>query len=197
MEQTFKHLVALTGLSAQDYKILQNTADQTQPWADEIVKVFYDILFNYAPTAHIFKTGERTERETVLHTWYLKVTAGKLDRQFWRRIWLVGSVHIARGVTNPLMLGMMSQIQQRFLHKCLQTFEVKQAEQVYNAFKRITDIVAALIADSYLTSHRIEAIEKVKTKKRMENSLLLWNHLIKAPDVDEENHDGRLVEASH
>jgi hypothetical protein len=196
MEQTFKHLVALTGLSAQDYQILQSTANKTRPWANEIVKAFYDILFNYAPTAHVFKTGERPERETVLHTWYLKITGGTLDRQFWRRIWLVGSVHIDRGVTNPLMLGMMSQIQQRFLHKCLQTFEVQQAEQVYGAFKRITDIVAALIAESYLTSHRIEAIEKAKTKKRMEHSLLLWNQLIKPRDLDEDNHEAR-IEAPH
>ena len=196
MEQTFKHLVTLTGLSAQDYQILQSTANKTQPWADEIVKAFYDILFNYAPTAHIFKTGERHERETVLHTWYLKITGGTLDRQFWRRIWLVGSVHIDRGVTNPLMLGMMSQIQQRFLHKCLQTFEIQQAEQVYSAFKRITDIVAALIAESYLTSHRIEAIEKAKTKKRMEHSVLLWNQLIKPQILDEDDHEAR-TETSH
>jgi hypothetical protein len=196
MEQTFRHLVTLTGLSAQDYQILQSTANKTRLWADEIVKAFYDILFNYAPTAHIFKTGERPERETVLHTWYLKVTGGTLDRQFWRRIWLVGSVHIDRGVTNPLMLGMMSQIQQRFLHKCLQTFEVQQAEQVYNAFKRITDIVAALIAESYLTSHRIEAIEKAKTKKRMEHSVLLWEQLIKPQILDEDDHETR-TKTSH
>lgn len=165
MEQTLKDLMTLTGLSTQDYNILRNNASQTQQWADEIVKIFYDTLFNYAPTAKIFKKGERSTREKVIRDWYLEVTSGTLSRHFWHRLWLLSSVHLSRGVTFSFMFGMMSRIEQVFLSKCLQEFEPSQAETVYKAFKRVTDVTMGLIAEGYLTNHRIEKIENVRAEE--------------------------------
>jgi hypothetical protein len=58
------------------------------------------------------------------------------------------------------MFGMMSRVPQIFLRKCLEAFEPLQAERIYNAFKRLTDVIAGLIAESYYLSY-IEAMEHV------------------------------------
>jgi hypothetical protein len=160
MEQILQDLITLTGLSEQDYQVLSEYADITQKWADEIVKEFYDTLFGHKPTAEVFREGERPDREVTLRNWYLEVTSGKISSDFWRRQWLVGLVHIPRKVSNRFMFGMMSRVQQIFLRKCLEAFEPLQAERIYSAFKRLTDVVAGLIAESYYLSY-IEAMEHV------------------------------------
>jgi len=160
MEQILQDLITLTGLSEQDYQVLSEYADITQKWADEIVKEFYDTLFGYKPTAGVFREGERPDREVTLRNWYLEVTSGKISSDFWRHQWLVGLVHIPRKVSNPFMFGMMSRVQQIFLRKCLEAFEPLQAERIYNAFKRLTDVVAGLIAEGYYLNY-IEAMEHV------------------------------------
>ncbi len=160
MEQILQDLITLTGLSEQDSQILRESAPQTEKWADEIVKAFYDTLFAYEPTARVFKEGERPEREITLRNWYLTVVRGDLSPEFWRWQWIVGLVHIPRGISNPFMFGMMSRVQQIFLHKCLQEFDPPQAEKVYSAFKRVTDVVAGLIAEGYFQNYII-AMERV------------------------------------
>ncbi|AUI68661.1 protoglobin domain-containing protein [Beggiatoa leptomitoformis] len=160
MEQTLKDMTTLTGLSQQDYDILRKYAPQLEQWADGLVKVFYDTLYAYEPTAAVFKDDERKTREGTLKAWYLAVICGNYDVHFWRQQWAVGLIHIAKRVTNPYMFGMTSRLQQVFLGKCLRTFELDEAERVYSAFKRMTDTIAGIIAEGYFTNY-IEAMENV------------------------------------
>lgn len=153
VQEVLKNLIRLTGLSAQDYLTLRQTMAQTQLWADEFVTGFYDLLFSYEPTARVFKNGERAEREISLRRWYLQVTSGDDSAEFWRQQWQVGQLHVSRRVQNPFMLGMMSQVQQFFLKKCRQEFEPAQAEPIYSAFKRVTDVVQGLIVEGYHAAH--------------------------------------------
>ncbi len=160
IEQTLKDIVTLTGISEQDYVTLQSVAPQTQRWADDIARMFYDTLFGYGPTAQIFKEDERFVREITIRNWYLQVISGELDEKFWQHQWTVGITHISRTINNSFMLSMMSRVQQLFLEKCLQEFEPAQAERVYGAFKRVTDVVAGLIAEGYHITY-VEATENV------------------------------------
>lgn len=159
LEQTLKDLVTLVGFSEQDPLTLQEYFHQTSKWSDEIVKVFYDTLFSYERTAQTFKENERSAREKTLRNWYLDVASGKITPEWWRRQWIVGLVHIPRKVSNPFMLGMMSRLQQLFLQKCLVEMPPTEAEKVFGAFKRVTDIVAGLIAEGYFTNY-IVAMER-------------------------------------
>jgi hypothetical protein len=165
MEQVLNDLIALTGLTEQDYQILQDAASHTQQWTDDLTAAFYDTLYGYAPTSHIFKPGERPERENTLITWYREVTSGTIDLNFWRRQWIVGLVHIPRRVTDPFMIGMMSRVQQLFLKKCLETYDLEQAMTVFGAFKRVTDVVTGLIAEGYFLSY-VEATERMTGQSR-------------------------------
>ncbi len=160
IESILRDLITLTGFSKEDALILRETADVTLPWVDELAQAFYDLLFSYEPTAKVFREGERPARERSLKAWYADVVQGNFTEDFWRQQWVVGLIHIARQVSNPYMLGMTSRVQQLFLHKCLETFEVDQAERVYGAFKRATDVIAGLVTEGYFQNYML-AMERV------------------------------------
>lgn len=165
MEQVLQDLTVLSGLTDDDYQILKDSAEQTQKWVNDFSQHFYDTLYGYAPTSHVFQPGERPDRESTLINWYLEVTSGNINMDFWRRQWIVGLVHIPRRVTDPFMIGMMSRVQQVFLQKCLETFDQEQALKVYGAFKRVTDVVKGLIAEGYFISY-VEATERMTGQSR-------------------------------
>ena len=159
--QVLAQLLHLTGVTEEDFATLKRTSHITQQWVDDFTQAFYDILFSYKPTAAVFKEGERPAREASLKEWYLLVTSGNVaNRQFWNHQWYVGIIHIPRKVTNPFMFGMMSRVQQLFLHRCLQECELGEAETTFLAFKRVTDVIAALIAESYHVNY-MSAVEHV------------------------------------
>lgn len=161
MEKVLKDLVALTGLGNKDFQALQGAAPQTKQWVEEFVTIFYDTLYGYESTSPVFQADERAAREKTLRDWYLEVAGGDLTRRdFWQHQWFVGLVHIPRKVTNPFMFGMMSKVQQHFLQKCMASFEQEQAMAVFIAFKRVTDVIAGLIAEGYFSNY-ITAMEQV------------------------------------
>jgi len=160
MESILTDLITLTRLSESDYQVLRDHQAQTQLWGNDIVKEFYDTLYAYERTAKIFKEGERQTRETALGQWYIEITSGNYPQDFWQRQWVIGLVHISQQVTNPFMLAMISRMQQTFLKKCLQTYPPAEAEQVFSSFKRVTDVIAGLIAEGYFVNY-ISAMEQV------------------------------------
>ncbi len=159
MSETIQSLIDLTEISDEDRLILKNSADQTQQWADDFVKMFYDTLFAYPPTKALFKEGERPDREKTIKKWYLQVVRGEFDDQFWLEQWQVGQQHIKRGILNSYMLGMMNRTQRFFLDKCLTSFDQENGLAIFNAFKRVTDITAGIIAEGY---HSTYAVMKVR-----------------------------------
>jgi hypothetical protein len=172
MKDILNHVVALTGLSEQDARILKEAAPKTQKWVNGVVKEFYDTLYGYAPTASVFKPGERPVLEKTLYDWYMLVTSGVLDEKFWERMWFVGLVHIKRRVSNAYMLTMMSRVQQLFLTQCMKEFDAIRAEKVFGAFKRVLDAVAALIAEGYFMSY-VEGLETVLGFNKALSQLML------------------------
>lgn len=165
MEQILNDLIKLTGYTNADAQLLQETSAQTLPWGPAVSTIFYDIVFGYQPTESVFREGERPAREKSLIYWYKFVVQGQIDANFWRWQWYVGLIHIPRGISNAFMLGMMSRVQQLFLAQCMQTFEQEKALAVFNAFKRVTDVIAGLIAEGYFESY-LEAVESATGQSR-------------------------------
>lgn len=166
MEQVLKDLIQLTGYTDKDRQILQATAEITQAWTEEVTQHFYDTLYGYDATKAVFREGERPFREDTLRHWYRQVTSGQIDQSFWQHQWFVGLVHIPRGITNPFMLGMTSRMQQLFRAKCFQALEPAKAEVLYKAFKRVTDVIAGLIAEGYFQSY-VNAMERMSGQSRI------------------------------
>ncbi len=158
--EILESLSVLVRMSDADLETLRAEAHVTSGWCDDVVTSFYDTLYAHGPTRAVFSDDERPLREKTLRDWYLDLSAGRVDDAFWARQWFVGLVHIQRKVSNPFLLGMTSHLQQAFLERCLATFEPARAKAVFLAFKRLTDIVAALIAESYFTSY-VESLSDV------------------------------------
>ncbi len=159
LNEILEHLFVLTGYSGQDPKILSTHRETTTAWTEIVVQAFYDTLFSYPPTASVFSEGEREKREQMLRDWYQGLVAGNITEEWWQHQWFVGLVHIKRGVSNIFLIGMMSRIQQLFLGKCLETLPPAEAEELFGAFKRVTDVVTGLIADGYFENYFI-ALER-------------------------------------
>jgi hypothetical protein len=152
-------LEKLAGFLQADCAVLAENASRTQTWVDAVVKEFYDTVFAQNATAKVFHDGERAAREKTLHDWYLEVTSGKIDQQFWEHQWFVGLVHIKRHVDNQFVVGIMSRLQNLFLNQCLAEFEQAKAQQVFAAFKHVTDVVVGLIVEGYKSQY-LDAIER-------------------------------------
>ncbi|MBN1571583.1 MAG: hypothetical protein JW984_00120 [Deltaproteobacteria bacterium] len=164
-EQVLKDLIRLTGYSEADRETLREFSEKTAPWADEFVKSFYDTLFGYDRTAKIFGEGERQEREKTLKGWLTSAFKGDITDDFLKNLWVVGLLHIKRGVPNSFMLGIMSLVEQLFLKKCIETFEKEEATRIYGAFKRLMDVVSGVIAESYYFSY-VDALYSIGGIKR-------------------------------
>jgi len=150
----------LHGFTDGDGETLERHVNRTRGWADEIVKLMYDAIALNDSTARVLLPDERPEREETMQKWYLDVTSGRYDEEFWHRQWLVGLIHIQRGVTNSMMLAMLSRIQQAFLAKCLMSLNAQEAGRLYLAFQRVSGVAGAVIAESF-TSNYQTAMEEV------------------------------------
>ncbi|MCA9735951.1 MAG: globin [Deferribacteres bacterium] len=162
MKQIFADLQVLTGISEADYATIAAHSTLTQSWIDDVVEAFYDTLFGYEKTSKVFPRGEaeRPDREQTLRRWYMQVTSGNINEAFWWQQWLVGLIHIKVKVSNTYMLGMTSKVQQLFLEKCMTHLDSAEALKLYGAFKRVTDVVATLIAEGYFVNY-VESLENV------------------------------------
>lgn len=164
MDLVIKDGSSLLGLGNNDFQILAEKSEILKTWADDIVKTFYDKLYSYPNTAKIVEKFPRQALEKTLREWYLSLLKGKLSEDFWKRQWFVGLAHIAQGVDNVYMLSMMSHIQLEFGKKCFQTFEKEEAWKIFEAFKKLTDIITSLIVEGYLDLYKkaIEGMSGIK-----------------------------------
>ena len=158
VDKTLESLMYLTEFSDDDRRVLHEAAAHTQLWVDQFVQMFYETLFAYPLTRGVFREGERPEREQTLRVWYLRITSGELDDQFWKEQWQVGQRHVDRLIPNSYMFGMMHRAQRFFLDKCLTDFGPGKGLRIFHAFKRATDIASGLIAEGY---HNTYAVMKV------------------------------------
>ncbi len=164
MDLVIKDGSSLLDLKDIDLQILEEKSEILQKWADDIVKTFYDKLYSYPNTAKIVKKFPREALEKTLKEWYLSLLKGKPSEDFWKRQWFVGLAHIARGVDNVYMLSMMSHIQLEFGKKCFETFEKDEAWRIFEAFKKLTDVITSLIVEGYLDLYKkaIEGMSGIK-----------------------------------
>ena len=160
MQEILDKITRLTGFSAADQALLKSVSPQALAWSDELIARFYDLLYSDPTTTALLGENDRSAREQTLGHWYKSIFEGELSPRFWQQQWVVGLVHILRRISNVYMLGMMSVAQQFFLEKCLAEWDAARAREVYGAFKRATDTIAALIAEAYFLNY-IQAMEQV------------------------------------
>ena len=164
IEGVVRECAALVDLTERDFDILKERSEVLGNWADHLVKVFYDKLFSHEGTSKVLESTPRSSLERTLKGWYLSLLKGNPDREFWLRQWFIGLIHIARGVSNAYMLSAMSLLQREFGRLCFQHFEEGEAWYIFEAFKKITDLISVLIVEGYTDLYKkaVEGMSGIK-----------------------------------
>lgn len=148
-EEGLNTITTLTGLSQADFDLLRQATPQALQWGDDIVKMFYDTLFEYPRTAAVFEDGERPAREKTLAVWYQSLFEVNDVTQFLHNQARIGLLHIRRHVHNEYMVGMANKLRLLFAAKAVEAFGPEEGLNVSNAFSRVLDTVVGLTAEGY------------------------------------------------
>jgi hypothetical protein len=116
----------------------------------DVVKAFYDTLYAHQPTSAILVESERPARELTLSNWWRRTVLGPLDEEYFAWMAMVGLVHVARGVSNPMMLSMSSFVTSFVADQVAgMPLERAQAEGLIEAFRRLSSTVGSVISFGY------------------------------------------------
>ena len=116
----------------------------------EVIKGFYDTLYAHPATSVVFVEGERLDREGTLSNWWRRTVNGPLDEEYFAWMAMVGLVHVARKVTNPMMLSMASFVGSFVAEKAAGLpVERAEADALVEAFKRLSTAVGMVITFGY------------------------------------------------
>jgi hemerythrin-like metal-binding protein len=146
-------LVAQTGLingySESDWKVLHSVQKHTVSWGKEFSQMFIQALYSDPNTSKVLAKVNSTDHQQAFAVWYETLASGKPGATFWPETCLIGLFHAASGVDNRHVIAIVSRLEAGFHQKCLESFELTRANEVYWAFKRILDIALAIMVDSY------------------------------------------------
>lgn len=134
----------------QDAQIIYEHKELLLGLEPEVVKGFYDTLYDHGPTAAVFVEGERPDRETTLSHWWRRTVNGPLNEQYFAWMAMVGLVHVLRGVQNPMMLAMadytVGVVADRLVDAAIGQAD---GERLVEAFRRLASTVGAIITSGY------------------------------------------------
>lgn len=144
-----KTIAKLINYNEADWDVLASEKETIKTWAPELISAFYDTLYSIEETSKVFHEGERSKLEATLEQWIVTILSGRQGSEFWDHQWYIALLHIKRGTKNLFMLGIMNRLQQVVLEKSIANFTSQRALEVFEAFLRISGMVAGLIAHCY------------------------------------------------
>lgn len=149
MKKAIDTLIDLVGFSDEDRKVLKANSPKITEWVDEIVSgIFDDIKSSKTQSELLGRSGEEVQK--ALCEYFQAICGGDLDEGVWEREWSRGLISMMSGTTLPLTVAVISKLQLGFMKKCLAELDPGEAETLFGAFKRATDVVAGLNAEGYM-----------------------------------------------
>jgi Protoglobin len=133
-----------------DAKIIGAYQEPLMALEPAVIKAFYDTLYNHPTTGAVFVDGERPARELTLSNWWRRTVLGPLDEEYFAWMAMVGLVHVARNVGNPMMLAMTSFVTSFVAEKVAEMpLDRAEAESLIEAFRRLASTVGSVISFGY------------------------------------------------
>ena len=141
--------------SARDSQVILAHQEFLLALEPQLIKLFYDTLFEHPPTAAVFFEGERSARESTLSGWWQRTVTGPLDASYFAWMASVGLAHVFRGVGNPMMLG-MTDLVRAFVAEQASRGPLSQtdAAALAEAFGRLAGTVGVVVSYGYDESIR-------------------------------------------
>lgn len=136
--------------TAEDAAAIRQHQEFLAALESQLVRQFYDTVFEHPPTAEVFFEGERPAREATLTGWWRRTVSGPLDDDYFAWMASAGMAHVFRGVSNPMMLGMVNMVATYVADQVMQS-ALPQADAVRlsQAFKRLSGTIAVVITHGY------------------------------------------------
>ena len=172
MQDAMQITAYLTQVSPADFELLHQAAPQARLWADEAVRLFYDLLFQHGRTLAVFKEGERAMREQTLRDWYLALLDVSDPQAFWSRQVHIAVAHVRRNIHNEYMIGISEPLIAWFSLKAAQTFEPAEGLKVALAFRRLIDSVVGLTAGGFDALQRLAVCEATGAESELIDRLV-------------------------
>lgn len=133
-----------------DAQIIKQNQEALLALEPDLNKGFYDTLYDHGPTREVFTDDERPAREETLANWWRRTVVGPLDEEYFAWMAMVGLVHVARKVSNPMMISMASYVATFVAEKAtMMGLEREQEEALAEAFSRLAATVGAVISYGY------------------------------------------------
>lgn len=137
-------------LRESDALLIQRHREPLLALEKDVVKAFYDTVYAHPATAAILADGDRSEREAALGGWWRRTVTGPLDDEYFAWMAFVGLVHVARHVTNPMMLAMTTFVSS-FVADRVPTMGIDRTdgEALVEAFLRFSATAGSVISYGY------------------------------------------------
>ena len=153
MIDQINHLVSynsrLLGFAAQDVERIHEHSELLLSFSDDVVSVVYKRLFEVTETSRVFAEDERPAREQSMREWYHKTVCAEINEDYWLWQWLVGALHLRRGVENPMMVSAMFLVQSVILKKSIEALGIERGEELYLSFCKLSNLVVCLVIRSF------------------------------------------------
>lgn len=153
MEKTIKSLIDFIGFTEEDRLLLKEHQTRIESWIGDAMEEILGSLKGSQDLSGFLESGGGLEQVGALREFFSSVGSDSGTEDMWSVQWTQGLFALIKGFPFVLNLSLISRLQQSFLAKCLKEFDAERAEKIYGAFKRATDIMAALRSDGYFDSY--------------------------------------------
>jgi hypothetical protein len=141
-------------LRDSDAQVIKACQEQLLALEAELVEAFYETVYAHPTTSAVLGEGERQAREATLSNWWRRTVLGPLDEEYFAWMAMVGLLHVARGVSNPMMLSMASFVASFVANRApAMPIDEVQAGDLTEAFRRLSSVVGSVISFGYDTAY--------------------------------------------
>ncbi|MEM4657995.1 MAG: GAF domain-containing protein [Candidatus Methanosuratincola sp.] len=153
MEKTIKLLIEFIGFTEEDRLLLTKNQTFIDSWISDSMDEILGSLKGSTDLSGFLESKAGLEQVGAMRKFLSTLGSGSTIGDVWDEQWTQGLFALIGGFPFILNLSIVSRLQQSFLAACLKQFDAEKAERVYAAFKRATDIMAALHSDGYFDSY--------------------------------------------
>ncbi len=143
-KQCLREIKGLIGATEADFEQLRKHQSFLLDNLDEVIALFYDILYENRGSKDVFKEGEREKREQTLRDWVVALLEGHDEDRYWRAQYLVGLAHVRRKVANRYMISIANRLREFYLPKMIDQLGTEEGIKTFISFQRILDSGVAL-----------------------------------------------------
>ncbi|WP_020393628.1 protoglobin domain-containing protein [Thiolinea disciformis] len=134
----------------------------------ELIKGFYDTLYQEPVMRMKLKLEERKQREHSLRQWYRVTIGGNFDRDYWNWQTFVGIVHVKHEIANSAFLSMWGWMLTFLSERIFQELPSQEAQALLNVLQKLQVVVTSLIVESFIITER----EAIKRSSGLKETLL-------------------------